>query len=882
MKLVILSDDRAVGERLAEALSTAHEVVLTAGSVTELPELPEPVGFLLFHRSPIGVRLFASKLRQHFGPSYPIVVALQREDGSELPHVLAAGADDFVEWPKEAAVVATRLSLVESRFFGDRAGPVERVARRSDGGSVTRTLQAILQTIPEAVFWLTADGVFRDFHARDPDVLPLPAASILGRPLERVFGPETVERWRHALAAAATGAVELDVPTDPPPGARDRAYLASFALVADDEVLVTLREAPAGASSGVAEPTGAAAAPVIEVVEAGGPALPVQVVGYRLDDGRVIYAHRVVSEDVVILPVGPADDYLRALRAAVHGEDRFALEAQVAGWRGAAEGAVRSVVLRVKPPGASAYVSVVFREAVMKRRPDGVPTQIAAVLAPATGGGASPLDDALSGRDDAVFLWEIASDELVRLGGGASDELLPATRAEWDERVDEADLPVLRAAIAREPRRGAPISVPYRVHLDDGPPRTFLERAVLARDDDGEPARWIGVLTELTSHIAEHDRLSHSDKLDAIAHLAGGVAEDFNRLLVSVFANIDYALAEMDAGPVRADLVEARRAAETASQLTRQLLAFGRRRGIQPEYVSLNDVIGDVIDGLGRRLGSEIELSFESNDHLGTVLADPAQVEEILVVLVSRARDTMPRGGEVRISTANVRPRDEFSALPRQMRNSRYVRLRIEDDGDGVPEELVDHLFDPFYAAEDGGPRTGLDLAMVHGIVDQHEGFIVGANRPGGGAVFSIYLPVVERPPARLRRPQSGENGGTETVLLVDDDELVRNMAQRILRGAGYTVLTARDGAEGIRVLEDGMGEIALVVMDLVMPRMGGREAWDRMREMAPSLPFLFVSGYSMSAVDSDFVQHSGRRFLPKPFSSGHFLREVRLAIDEK
>ena len=155
MKLVILSDDRAVGERLAEALSTAHEVVLTAGSVTELPELPEPVGFLLFHRSPIGVRLFASKLRQHFGPSYPIVVALQREDGSELPHVLAAGADDFVEWPKEAAVVATRLSLVESRFFGEGLAI-----------AVPRGREDLLQAIDAALAAINEKGIYTELYLR--------------------------------------------------------------------------------------------------------------------------------------------------------------------------------------------------------------------------------------------------------------------------------------------------------------------------------------------------------------------------------------------------------------------------------------------------------------------------------------------------------------------------------------------------------------------------------------------------------------------------------------------------------------------------------------------------------------------------------------------
>jgi signal transduction histidine kinase/ActR/RegA family two-component response regulator len=441
---------------------------------------------------------------------------------------------------------------------------------------------------------------------------------------------------------------------------------------------------------------------------------------------------------------------------------------------------------------------------------------------------------------------------------------------------------VVAAAIERHLDTGAPYNETIRLRMWDGSWRTCVDRGAAIRDASGRPSHWVGVCTDITDRVMQLDRLSAEQKMEAVAHLAGGVAQDFNKVLLEVFSQIDLAISGLPQGSrVRHDLAGARRAAEQAATLTRQLLAFGRRQALQPEYISINDVIGDLIDTLARRLGSDVVLSFESSEHLGTVLADPMQIEQIVLTLCTRSRDAMPDGGELAIMTSNVRARDEWSRLPSKARDTRYVKVRIEDSSAGFPDELLAHVFDPFYAAADGGPRTGLELAMVHGIVDQHEGVITAENLRGGGSAINIYLPVVERPPARLRRPQAPPRGGDETLLLVDDDELVRNMAARILRGGGYTILTAADGAEGITALREHLGDVRLVILDVVMPRMGGRATWEQMSELAPDMPFIFISGYTMTAQDTDFVQHGGRRFLAKPFNSGQLLREVRAALDD-
>jgi len=782
MKLVILSDVRTAGERLAEAVGRAHPVVQIAGSAGEVGEVPPDAGFLVLHRSPIGARLFVSKLRRRFGHDHPIVVTLARSDAAELPHVLAAGADDFVEWPKEAEFVSTRLSLAAARAFD-----------------------------------------------------------------ERPSGPRSIQNGQNGLLAPAG-----------PPGP-----------LGQGEV----REA-----SGSPDLLAGALA-----------ALPIRILVYSLDEPRLLYLNRPLRTALGLDVAQALREPLATFVSVVHPEDLPAIQARRAMWASVPDGEVREFAFRLQVEGGE-WRCMATREVVFRRDARGRPQQILAVLIDDTEranaearleASEERLRVALSGRDDLVYEWDLASNGLTFFADTETAGRLPSTRQGWEALIHEEDLPAVRLAVERHLSEGRTFSESYRLRWRGGRLRTCLDRGRVIRDAAGRPQRWVGVCTDITDRLDEHERLSHEQKLEAVAHLAGGVAEDFNKALLAVFSNIDYALADLAPGPIRSDLVLARGAAEEAASLTRKLLAFGRRNAIEPEYISLNDVIGDAIDGLGRRLGPDVALSFESNELRGTVLADPMQIEEILITLCHRARETMPAGGSVRITTAIVRPRDDLSSLPRKMRDVRYVRLRVEDTGAGIPDELLGHIFDPFYSAADGGPRTGLDLAMVHGLVDQHEGVIVAANRKGGGAVFSIYLPLVERPPARLRRPQGEENGGHETILLVDDDELVRNLASRILRGAGYRVLTARDGLEGLRALEDHVDEVDIVILDVVMPRLGGRATWERMCTLSSRARYLFVSGYTMTASDTDFVQHGGRRFLPKPFSSGQLLREVRHVLDE-
>lgn len=914
MDIQIISDDLAGGRRLADALGGQHRALGVVATVDEIGAVPAGAAFVVIAASAIALRLSVAKLRRRFGPEHAVVVAIGRSEASELPHVVAAGADDFVVWPREPEFLATRLSLIEGRRERVGGGPptapsarptqsaeppnepprVRRVESRPS--PVAATLQALLKACPDTVYWLTADGVFRDLHTHDPESLPAPVSSLLRRRVEDVFAEDVAARFREALGAVLAGAPERRVAfSQATVGGREGRWEATLVKVNAAEALAAVRpEGGAGAgdeSDGrSAEGPGDSRRFIARVALT----VPLTLFVYNLDTRRLVYLNRPLGTALGLSVVDALNTGLERFVEVVHPDDLPAIVAGTRRWGGVADGEVVERAFRVRKIDRG-WSRMVSRETVFRRDAGGRPVEIVGALMDAAeevapregrsgGAGESPaveggLELALAGPDDVVYSWDFATGVFAARGTSRLGEGV-ATRDEWMGRIHEGDRPVVEAALERHLETGAPYSESLRLRVFDGTWRHFVDRGVAVRDAEGRPQRWVGVCTDITDRVLHQRKLSIDQKMEAVAHLAGGVAQDFNKVLLAVFTHLDMALSRLSAGaPVRVDLVDARQAAEKAATLTRQLLAFGRRQALQPEYISVNDVIGDILDTLTRRVGSSVELSFESSEHLGTVLADPMQIEQILLTLCSRARDAMPRGGRLAVTTTNVRARDERALGPGRERDARYVKIRVEDSGEPIPEELLAHVFDPFFAAADGGPRTGLELAMVHGVVDQHEGVIAAENLPGGGVALSIFLPVVERPPARLRRPEVATRGGDETVLLVDDDELVRNMAARMLRGAGYTVVTAADGAEGLKALRERR-EVALVVLDVVMPRMGGRATWEVMEREMPGKRYLFISGYTMTAQDTDFVQHGGRRFLPKPFNSGQLLREVRAALD--
>jgi|GEM_PF-1209828 len=893
MLIVILSDDVTGARRFADALDESHTVAQIAAAPEAVDSPPAGATFVLLPTSPITLRLWTAKLRRSFGEGHRIIVGIPRGEARELSHVIAAGADDFMVWPREPEFLSLRLSLIE-KHAAEPPPPVAPSSAAAGAASSDGTCQALLRASNDVVFWMTPAGVFREFHANDPSVLPRPPSQIVGRTIAQVFPDSVAPRLERGLLAVASGAPECRISYALPADKQGQAHWEmTFVRVSDDEVVAVARcERATQAGEEVADAHSESRRFIARVAAA----LPLKVLVVGLESRRVVYLNRPLDTALGLSVVDALNATVDRFAEVVHPEDLPELVAHAARWREIPDGAIEVERFRVKRSDGR-YHPVTSREVVFRRAADGRPLEILAVIeddaaalalgAAATQAGhgaADPISDrirlALVGPDDHLYGWSFATGELESWGQSRLTELA-SSRADWEAHIHDADRPVVAAAIDRHLETGAPYNETIRLRMWDGSWRTCVDRGAVIRDAEGRPERWIGVCTDITDRVMQLDRLSAEQKMEAVAHLAGGVAQDFDKLLLEIFNQIDLAIGSLSHGSsVRADLIGARRAAEQAATLTRQLLAFGRRQALQPEYISVNDVIGDLIDTLARRLGPSIALSFESSEHLGTVLADPMQIEQILLTLCTRSRNAMPDGGELAILTSNVRARDEWSQPPSKARDTRYVKVRVEDTSPGFPGELLAHVFDPFYAATDGGPRTGLELAMVHGIVDQHEGVITAENLRDGGSAINIYLPVVERPPARLRRPQAPPRGGDELLLLVDDDELVRNMAARMLRGAGYRVLTAADGAEGITVLREHVDDVALVILDVVMPRMGGRATWEQMVSIAPEMRFIFISGYTMGAQDTDFVQHGGRRFLPKPFNSGQLLREVRSALD--
>ncbi len=386
-----------------------------------------------------------------------------------------------------------------------------------------------------------------------------------------------------------------------------------------------------------------------------------------------------------------------------------------------------------------------------------------------------------------------------------------------------------------------------------------------------------------TAHDQLQEQYLQSQKMESVGRLAGGIAHDFNNLLTVINSYAVLAVEGLrDGDPLKTDVQEILVAGQRAATLTRQLLAFSRKQILKPMVLDLNDLVGGVEKMLGRIIGEDIELQIVVGDGLGKVTGDPGQLEQVLMNLVVNARDAMPKGGRLTIETANV----ELDAPPTVDHPSglkgSYVMLSVTDDGVGMTDEVRRQVFDPFYTTKKVGEGTGLGLATVYGIVKQSEGEIYLDSEPGRGATFRVYLPRVAETHEAPRRPDTGEYvlRGTETVLVVEDDEAVRNLTGRILASAGYTVVTAAGGGEALLECEQNGSNIQLVLTDVVMPKMSGIEIRDRLAVSFPSLKVLFMSGYSADAMVHSGLGAETDHLIDKPFSPKDLLKKVRMVLD--
>ncbi|CAN5751216.1 hypothetical protein BH11MYX3_BH11MYX3_15990 [soil metagenome] len=398
------------------------------------------------------------------------------------------------------------------------------------------------------------------------------------------------------------------------------------------------------------------------------------------------------------------------------------------------------------------------------------------------------------------------------------------------------------------------------------------------RGSDGTIARVLGAFQSIDDRRKLEDQLRQAQKMEAIGQLAGGVAHDFNNILSVILSYTSLVLDELKPGdPLREDISEVRRAGERATDLTRQLLAFSRKQILQPRVVDIHQIIAGMSRMLTRLLGEDIELAIKIAPGAGKVLADPSQVEQIVLNLAVNARDAMPRGGTLTIAVAGA-SRDPVpaGALPS------HVVIAITDTGIGMDAETRDRIFEPFFTTKEPGAGTGLGLATVFGIVKQSAGHIVVESSPGKGATFRIYFPRTEQvsavadvapaDPVSLR--------GTETVLLVEDEDQVRTVTRAILRRAGYTVLDAQNGGEAFMICEDFAGPIHLLLTDVVMPRISGRELATRLLPLRPDMRVIYASGYTEDAVVRHGVDRGSIDFLQKPVTPTVLLRKVREVLD--
>jgi PAS domain S-box-containing protein len=387
--------------------------------------------------------------------------------------------------------------------------------------------------------------------------------------------------------------------------------------------------------------------------------------------------------------------------------------------------------------------------------------------------------------------------------------------------------------------------------------------------------------SDLTDDRQLEERRRQSQKLEAVGRLAGGVAHDFNNLLTIIMGYSDMTLLALPDTTLSENVKEVKRAAERAAALTRQLLAFSRRQVLQPRVLDLNSVVGDTDKMLRRLIGEDIDLRSACAADLGRVKADPGQIEQVLVNLGVNARDAMPRGGRLTVETSNVDLDLEYARTHEVVQPGSYVRLAVTDTGQGMDTRTMSQVFEPFFTTKKEGKGTGLGLATVYGIVKQSGGYIWVYSEPGRGTTFKIYLPrVFEDPEAAPAALSPAELRGTETVLLVEDDDGLRTVSASALTEFGFHVLEAPSAEDALELVERSHIPIDVVLTDMVLPRMGGRDLAQELLRRHPDLKVVFMSGYAEQATFHQGLLGPEQAFLSKPFTPQTLVRKLRDVLD--
>jgi PAS domain S-box-containing protein len=484
-------------------------------------------------------------------------------------------------------------------------------------------------------------------------------------------------------------------------------------------------------------------------------------------------------------------------------------------------------------------------------------------------------------------ITQVNRTELTMLGY-TSDEMLgqPLWRFVVEE---EAAHEKIKAKLSGSTPFGKSFERTYR--RKDGTTLPVMIEDALIRDVDGTITGIHATIRDVSEHkrvekeMADlQEQLRQSQKIEAIGQLAGGIAHDFNNLLTVIKGYTQLSLLDLkETSPLWGNIQEIQKATQRATDLTRQLLAFSRRQILDPKVLDLNSLLRDTEKMLRRMIGEDIELITLLSEDLGRVKIDPGQIEQVILNLAVNARDAMPSGGKLTIETANVESDEDYAHAHVGVIPGRYVRLSVSDTGVGMSREVQQKAFDPFFTTKDKGKGTGLGLSTVYGIVTQSGGKIWVYSEPGHGTTFKIYFPTIEGELDALTGKSEMDSfpGGSETVLLVEDEPSVRDLANRLLRQQGYRVLEAANGKEALRLVQENGGEkIHLLLTDVVLPQMGGKELADQLKIFRPDLKVLYTSGYTDYAIVHHGVLDSGTHFLQKPFSLKTLSQKVREVLD--
>jgi PAS domain S-box-containing protein len=488
------------------------------------------------------------------------------------------------------------------------------------------------------------------------------------------------------------------------------------------------------------------------------------------------------------------------------------------------------------------------------------------------------LQAALDGLPHAVLLLARDGEHAIEYANPAFERITGHARQDAIGRAPGAFVVRLEPSAFEGLRTGEPRSRRGGDRRKDG--SRYEQEATLAqiRDERGEPGDFVAMVRDVTKEVELENQLRQAQKMEAVGRLAGGVAHDFNNLLTAIIGYSESLLGEGGHDePTRESISEIRDAGKRAASLTSQLLAFSRKQVLQPKTLDLNALILQMSKMLRRLIGEDVALATDLAPALAPVRVDPGQIEQIVMNLAVNARDAMPSGGRLAISTRDVVLDDASAAAHEGARPGPHVLLEVADTGEGISDDVRAHLFEPFFTTKEPGKGTGLGLSTVYGIVRQSGGAIEVASDVGKGTTFRIYLPrtageaaaPAERTAAKIAA------SGKETVLVVEDEDVVRRLATLALRSAGFEVIDARGGPEAIAAFERAE-RVDLVLTDVVMPGMPGRELADRLLARRPGLPVLFMSGYTDDAVTRGGELREGTVLLQKPFTPGALVGKVR------